>query len=361
MAKAKRVKVLHGALDIIGEGANEAIILRGVIDVESLERLQVASYQREILPGASARELMEAFKAGGRVPDVELGMRGQTVSDRDGVFYLGDEVYIIDGLQRVTAARRLVQQGTQVPIHLGATIHFDTTEVWERRRFQILNGRRTKLSPNVLARNARHDSTAIAVLFDMSTEADSFPLKGRVSWSQRMKRDELLTAMVLLKIAGRLHAHLGPGRYNNLTGIQDGLDQIVETLGVPLFRDNVGTFFDLIDGAWGIRTVVYRESTTHLRMTFLDVLARLFRRHHHVFFRDEGRRLYIPRDYQRKIKTFPVADPTVMQLAGAGGKAVDLLYGLMVEHLNKGRRTNRLVEPVNGASNSGSQQESGSK
>lgn len=77
------VRIYNGALQEIENGA---IILRGVIGIESLSNLNVDEYQREQLLGRSLRSLKEAFMDGsGSVPDVILGMRGHRVME-DKVF-----------------------------------------------------------------------------------------------------------------------------------------------------------------------------------------------------------------------------------------------------------------------------------
>jgi hypothetical protein len=108
------VKVINAALDEVNiQGDGNQIVLRGVLDNDSLDLLQVSEYQREILPQSKIMDLIDAMKTG-RVPDVELGMRGGDYREKDGVFYLQDSVHIIDGLQRISAAKhmlRLLGQG----------------------------------------------------------------------------------------------------------------------------------------------------------------------------------------------------------------------------------------------------------
>src|SRR3954452_16034050 len=122
MAERESVKVLKAALD--EDGAD--IILRGVIAPDSLHLLQVDDYQREILPFARIRDLVGALE-NGNVPDIVLGMRGGAYHDRDGVFYLQDPVFIIDGLQRTTAAKHLLMKGGREP-RLGVKVHFNTSK-----------------------------------------------------------------------------------------------------------------------------------------------------------------------------------------------------------------------------------------
>ena len=76
------VKVLNWGLD--EDPATKTVILRGVIDPDSLQHLRVGEYQRDVLPLASLASLVDAIKRGDKVPDIELGMRGQREAERDG-------------------------------------------------------------------------------------------------------------------------------------------------------------------------------------------------------------------------------------------------------------------------------------
>jgi len=150
-----------------------------------------------------------------------------------------------------------------------------------------------------------------------------------------------------MKTMGWLHAHLGPGKSNKLQELAAGLDKTLEAVGKNVFRDNARTFFQLVEECWGVRNVVYKGAV-HLRGTFLRCLARLLSDNHKFFFKDgEGRRLFIDADTMRKLKAFPVRDPQVVNLASSGGMGGNILYGLMVKHVNRGRRSRRLVELEN--------------
>ena len=197
-------------------------MLRGVIDPASLGGLLKPDYQRETLRKATIEGLMEAFRRRlGRVPDVELAVRGERYgcTDSNGTYTITGDVYIIDGLQRISAARQFVSDGGK-PL-VGAMLHFGTTEEWERERFDILNMRRTRLSPNVLLRNRAAQCPSLRRLYDLCSD-ESFVLCQRVSWSQYMRREELLTALSFLKTVMRLHSKFGAGRYGvrvrNLAG-----------------------------------------------------------------------------------------------------------------------------------------------
>jgi hypothetical protein len=327
------IKVCHAALD---EAPNGDIILRGVLDPTHLHLLKVDDYQREVLPISSLSDLVEAFFRDEPVPDIELGMRGQRVNEQGDCYALFDDVYIVDGLQRREAALLAMQRGTTP--RLGAAIHFGTTPVWERTRFEILNAQRTKLSSNVLLRNLRHELQAVQMLVRLS-ESPSFVLKGRVSWTQRQTRTELLSAMTFAKVSGRLHSHLGPTRGTNYAELAKGLEKTMKEIGRDTMRDNIHLFFDVVDNCWGIKRITYKEGAVYMRQSFLLALAEVLSGHLD-FWRDN--RLFVDAGLVRKIAQFPVSDPQVQNLASSSGKARQMLVLLMIDHINSGKRTRRL-------------------
>jgi hypothetical protein len=332
------IKVLSGALDELTEGQ---IVLRGVIDPASLRGLLKPDYQRETLREATIEGLMKAFRDGtGRVPDVELAIRGERYgcTDSAGTYTITGDVYIIDGLQRISAARQFVHDGGK-PL-VGAMLHFGTTEEWERERFDILNMRRTKLSPNVLLRNRAAQCPSLCRLHDLCTD-ESFVLCQRVSWSQYMRREELLTALSFLKTVMRLHSKFGAGRYHAVSGLRQALPPMMASVGHTTMIENVKTFFELLDGTWGIRGILYKDRATHLKHGFLFALADVISAHPAFW---SGKSLHIDRDMQKKIGQFGLNDPSVRVMA-CSGSSVGLLNRLIVDHINSGRRTRRLAAP----------------
>ncbi len=333
---SKYVRLTHAALDEIPGGE---IVLRGVIDPASFELLQAGDYQREIMPLASIRKLVEAYEIGA-VPDIELGMRGQDFTTREDAFFLKDPVFIIDGLQRVTAAKQKLSEGGKTP-HLGAVVHFGTTPEWERERFRILNQDRIKLSPNILLRNLHYDFPVVTRLLELSTKDRHFVLYDRISWNQRMRRQELITALTFCSTIGAIHVQFGvPRRISRVDEVSRGLQTAWETIGERAFVHNVNTFWNLIDEAFGIRRIAYKEGATHMRGTFLHALARVLGSHTNFW---DGKKLGVDTATMRKIAQFPLSDPSVASMASSGGRAGQLLIQLLVEHINRGKRTNRLV------------------
>jgi hypothetical protein len=337
----QNVKVVSAALDEFDEGE---IILRGVVDPGSLELLQVGEYQREKGTEAQIHKLMKAL-VDSNVPDIELGCRGGHYSEREDAVFIRDPVYVVDGYQRVTAALRLMAEDASFRPRLGATVHFNTTEDWERERFRILNAERVKVSQNILIRNKRREIPVVEALYNL-THDRSFVLGHRVCWTQRARREELVSATTLVKVAGRLHTHLGPTRSYSVDHLISGLQQVMTRIGRNTFRDNIKTFFNLVDSCWGINSIEFKEGAVYMRSTFLETLARMLS-NHEIFWRDN--KLFVERPLVRKIQSFPVMrDPHVGNLSSAGGKASDILYQLLVDHVNSGKRNNRLT-PRNGA------------
>jgi|SRR3989344_1413932 len=339
------VRLLKAAIDIFKptvEGAEETIILRGVISPESLNEILVDSYQREILSAAKIRDLSRAIETS-TVPDVELGMRGDKHQVRnpdtdDEVYILQDPVFVIDGLQRITAGRQLLQENRDSAPRLGAVVHFDTTPAWEKERFRILNQERTRLDVNVYLRNMRTEHDSIDMIYKLC-EDSSFVLHARVKWQQNMLRTQIIPALSLCKVTGVLHSQFGPGRTNQCNELANALDTTMAVVGRTTMRDNLKTFFELIDECFGVRRIVFAHGAMHMRGNFLLALADILTRHLDFW---RGNRLFIEQDLKRKIAKLPINDPEVGRLCSSSGKAREILYQIILDHINSGKRTRRL-------------------
>jgi hypothetical protein len=331
------IKMINAALDIVVIDGEERLAIRGVIDPMSLVNVKVPEYQREILADGKIEVLKKAL-TNSRVPDIDLGMRGNSMEElSNGEFLLHDDVYVIDGLQRNTAAKRLLEEGVMIP-HLGAMIHVDTNEEWERRRFQALNTGQTNLNTNVLLRNLAKEVPAAGMVYQL-TQSNQFVLKGKVCWQQNMRRGDLLTAISFYKVIGRLHSHLGPGRSDPRALAQSGIPKILERVSHRTFAYNVITFFNFLNESYGILDVAYRKHAVALKGSFLMALAGVLSDYEEFW---DGDKLAINADLRRKLAIFQLNDPYVKDLASSAGKAISLLENLLVEHINSGKRTRRL-------------------
>lgn len=335
-----KITLVHAALDEMPDGS---IVVRGVIKNDCLRHLKTDDYQREALPLTALSSIIGAIQAGERLPDIELGMRGQRYKERDGEFDLLDDVFIIDGLQRTNGAMHVLTMSPDAAVGIGAVVHFSTTKEWERERFRILNTLRSRVSANVILRNRADESEAIKTLFALTANDANFVLRNRICWKQKMLRGELLTALVFAKTVGRLVSHKAPARRTAIDELVPALDKAVEIFGVNVLRETVRSFFDLVDECWGIRRVQYREGAAHMKGTFLYVLASLLSDHHDFWKQPDERRLFVEASLRRKLAQFPVTDPAVVQLASSGGKSRDMLYMMLRDHINAGKRTKRLA------------------
>jgi hypothetical protein len=333
------VKIINGALDITERDGEKVLVLRGVVDPASLGLIKVPEYQREVLQDSKIANLKQALRKT-RVPDIDLGMRGDSMLERGGAFYLQDPTYVIDGLQRMTAAGLLlVDPISPLEVHLGAMVNFNTTEPWERERFEALNLGQTKLSPNVTLANQRHKTKAVNELYQLSHSV-AFAMNDKICWTQRLRKGDLITATTYFQTVGNLMGHMGPGRSKQILDLCNGLERIMIAASQEHFVRNIVTFFDVVNSCWGVRTVAYRDGAVHLRTGFLRALAVFFSDHLNYW---RNTQLVIDPVTIARLAKFPIQDPYVSGLAG-GSSSVNnqLLIELLGRHVSNGKRGPRL-------------------
>jgi hypothetical protein len=336
------IKILFGALED-SPSRGGLPILRGVLGIEDLRHIKFGDYQRELLPASTRASIFAALQSGEALPDVELGMRGQKFRTRGDDYFLQDDVYGIDGLQRIRSAMDYYALHPQTEIQLGCCVHFATNEAWERDRFQLLNAHRTKVSPNVLLRNLRDQYRPVLMLYGLTTNQTGFVLHNRVCWMQNKQRSHLLGALVCLKLVSTLHSHLSPGQFSNsLQAVLSSLVKLETVIGIQHMRDNVGAFWNLIDECFGVRKIEHSVCAPHLRGTFLAVLSRVLADHSN-FWRANKKQLFIEADVRRKISQFDLQNEDIRRLCGSAGASVEILYELLLRHINSGKRTGRLT------------------
>jgi len=334
---AYKLKVINGALDEL----NGNIVLRGVIDPSCFTDISVGRYQREEARASHIMKLVKALATGARFPDIEIGIRGSDFRERDGAFYIDHDCFVVDGFQRLTAGKRFLAESTANQVHIGALLHFGTTEEWERDRFKTLNMDRARVSPNVILRN-EVNSHVVKALTSMSENDKEFVLRNKISWSQRMSRGELLGALLVMKVIGMLHSHIGPGMSTRVEELVASMDKTLNLVGVNVWRANVRTFFSGLDQAFGVRTIAYRDLSTHIKGGFMLTLARVFA-DHQTFW--DGQRLEVARHDIDKLRAFPIRDPGIESLvANSGSKANPLLYARLMQHMNSGRRSRKILK-----------------
>ena len=165
-------------------------------------------------------------------------------------------------------------------------------------------------------------------------------LHNRVCWKQRSSRENIMSALMLVQVVAVLHQQWGPARITKADDSARGLQKIMGNVGKNVFRDNIRTFFDLLDEQWGIRRIAYKEGATHVRRNFMWCLADILGGYEN-FWRDK--RLNVEKSLRTKIGMFELQDPMIKELCNSGGSSSKVLYQLMVNHINSGKRTKHLV------------------
>lgn len=338
MSARTSVKILNPSLDQIGD----EIVIRGILSCDSYDLIKVGKYQREVMGGRAPLELQKA-SIKGLLPDLDLGMRGEafTVSKGDTHIYLKNDVYVIDGLQRINAGKEVIAGGKDPRI--GVVVRLNSTAKKERDRFEVLNATQRKVSPNILLRNLAPTNRGIEMLHNLYKDK-SFILHNRIAWNQNSKTGELITARSYASISIQVHFrfsnHSGRGNYDV---IADVINRTTTKLGYNTTRANVFTFFSIVDEVWNIKSIEIKEGAIFMRLGFLSALAMFFARHS-VFWK--GEKLQVDRPTKAKLGTFPLFDSYIKELSSGGEAGTHGLYMYMIEHVNKGKKTRRLVADI---------------
>lgn len=332
------IRIINGTLDE-DPSSISGIVIQGRLDLSTLRFLKIdKDYQRDL---DRRPDIVDAYRTGKVVPNVEIGVRGQNF-DTDGAdFIIRDPAYIIDGWQRVGTAIDFLDHSPHHPIRLFASVHFGTDFAWEMQRFTDLNKNSKRISPNLHLRNLRNENAAVLTLFGLSNSVPTFPLRGKISWQQKMHRDHLVTALVFCKAVRILHGHQTTQRGVRPDQIASDLARAAENVSLHNLRNNAAAFISIIDDCWPFADIEYSRSAAHTKGSFLYECARMFSQHLN-FWNQNGTVLMVSKDDRRKLSTFKIRDPQVVQLSGSGGAARSILYNLLVDHMNSGRRTQRL-------------------
>jgi len=336
----KFIKILLPSFDPIADPP----VLRGIISLESLKCLQVdTSYQRERLTPTARKAIISALENGKKLPDIELGMRGEKwdMPNNDEALLL-DPTFIIDGYQRSSSVTEHMERFPNDSVRLGVSVHFNTTQAFERERFQECNMNRNRIAPSLILRNHKEKHALIAQLYGLSKANVRELMYGRVCWSQHQSRGELLSGLTFAQCAMILHVHLGPFTRTNVRDITDTSDRLERVVGLPLFRANIMTLWQAIDDMWGIRTVSQRDGAPYLKSTFLKVFTRFLSDHRDFWTDPDEKKFVFPSELKRRLGRFPMNDPEIIRLASAGGRAGETLYFQFVQFLNHNKRHRRL-------------------
>jgi len=331
------VHLMNAAIDICEDKAK----INGRICPHTLNNLKIGDYQREELKNPHKnRQLMVGYRSGDGVPDIELSMRGKGYSvikeiadDLSGkVVVLLQPTYIVDGYQRVAAAKDFMEEGGYPWIR--ATVNIDKTREWEFERFRIMNAFRTSLSPNILLRNQADFVEGMTTLYNLSM-SDDFPMGGRICWDQTKKKSDLMNASPFVKNICILHEHATQIRTSNTDQMGSSIDQIQSKIGKEIFRANAKSFYALIDESWGLSSIEPNDKPTQLRTAFQITLAQILSRHEDFW---SGDRLKVNAATKKKLKSFPIQQDHIQKASSTGTKPDQELSYYLIKHLNKGKR-----------------------
>ena len=287
------------------------IIIRGVLDQETLKFINMAWYQRE--QGFSNRhtnEIISGLFLNGRVSDITLGMRGARCQSKGSTYTLQDKVYCIDGGQRLYAAAAAMRMRSGIKLHIGAKVYLNTTEESENEMFCRLGTTQVRISASVLMRNQKKKSTAVETLLALNTD-DQFALKERIGWGQTKAHSELMTGFTLAKIIGALHAHQGGAlKAHKVSDLVSGMDRLVDRITAETLRKNVIGFFDSIDRCWNIRnlTGAHDEVRPQLNTEFLLTIASVLSRYPDFWEGTERTDFFFADRHVKRLKGFRFAD-----------------------------------------------------
>lgn len=335
------IRILKGSIDDVEVEGNPC--LRGVIAVESLPHLRIdPSYQREFLNVSTRRYIMEGLTTGQRLPDLELGMRGQTLVAPDGPLgdiLLVDPVFIIDGQQRRGSILEFVERFPSADPRQGVVVHFGSTPQWERRRFEALNLHHTRVSTGIIVKNMREDCVGIACIYGLTQTDRDFPLFDRVGWKQNLAVKDLISGTGYAGTILLLHGHIGGGiAVTSVKEMAAAFDKLVGLIGLPRLRANTQTFFNLIEHCWDIKGLTKRGSVW-LKATFLQALCDVFSDHLDFWAGDKSATFVVPVDIRNRLERFPVQDPEIRNLSASAGQARQMLVYALINFLEKGRRS----------------------
>lgn len=324
------VRVFNASLE--DDAETKRVILRGVLDQATLKYIKMDWYQRERgFSDKHTNEIIAAYFAGNRVADITVGMRGERVTSKSGVWSLHDKCYCIDGGQRVYAAGMAMRERPDVKIYIGVKLYTNTTEEFENELFCKLGTTQIKISPSILMRNRKKKSPASNLLVTISKHPD-FALKDRIAWDQRKTIHELMSGFQLARIVGALHTHkVGGLKAHKPYEILAALDILFERIGAESLNGNILRFFDAIDKCWTLRQLSggRAEPRPHLDSKFLMTIAKLFSSYTDFWDGTQRNDFYFLEKFVKRLRKFPLSD----FMSPAKGIQTDVLYEILRKRL----------------------------
>ena len=293
------VMILNGAMENDEDFGFDEKILRGTIDQTCFKNLNTDWYQR--VGGFSdheIRELIDLCLAKKKVEDICIGMRGERYKVDGTTYTLLDKLYIINGVQRWTAAKLALMTRPDLIIRLGCKIYFNTTAAKENEMFCAMNSTQQRIAPSVLIRNKYQTSPAAAAVYDVCANK-KFVLFQRVGWNQKLIQGEDINGMSLAKIAGALHTRFGSVPSGRAYDVLAGLEKACEKTTQEGMKTNIIEFFRIVNDCWNLTG----KRSPALNQDFLIVLGKLLASYD-CFWDAES--LFMPDKYMKKLMKIDV-------------------------------------------------------
>jgi hypothetical protein len=324
------IRIYNGAIEADDEDFAETV-LRGTLDQECITLIQKDWYQRlEGFSEKEIREITEMYFRHKKPPDTVIGMRGHRYRQDKGSFYLQDKCFVIDGLQRLFAARIAMKSRPDLKLRIGVKIYFDTTAESENRMFCEINATQQRVAASVLIRNKYKVSPASRLLFELNSNPE-FALKDRIGWEQKLQKEfgQVISGFALGCIAGALHSHKGAVPSGRAYDLLANLDDVVIKISEETFSTNIVKFFNVVDSAWGIRN---DKKPRCLNREFLCVLASLFSSYDTFWDAEE---FYMPTRHQKRLEKFDsdAINNQVKQMMKSNKDAKDVLFEVLRKRL----------------------------
>jgi hypothetical protein len=340
---------LHNTLIAEHRGSDNKTrrIVRGELDPDSIGFLDFDWYQRGETRPAKLKKLVRGVKERSEFPDIILAMRSGNISDltNSAVLELRDRVYIVDGLQRVTAFTIAMEDDPSLAVHIGAKVFLDSDINFELDLFSKMNTNHTSMASSVILRNEKEHSRVAATLYGLSGDS-AFMLADRVAWNQEADKSEggeLVRGVMLLRLLAAIHSHLlgAPSLFHRVLTLLEACDRRIDAVGLHQARLNLMAFFEMIDEVWGLRKAPVKYGSIYITDAWTQIIARILSNHRDFW---HGPQLAISKDAIRDFKRINPSDPDLIALARGNRLQHELLYQTFLNIMNKGKSTNRYVD-----------------
>lgn len=332
-----RVVLRNAAVSCTTYIGHEYVTITGILGPEGFRAPFTPDYQRGVMEGQKQADLKACLRIKGKgIPDdIKLNLDGTFQELPGGDIVLTGPLAIIDGLQRLTAGRALLDE-KEASHSLRTTVYVDMPEPIQATLFEQINHDQTRVATNVLLRN-RANTPVMESLRFLTSADDEFVLYGRVQWGQRRREGELITSHMLHQIAGVLH---GMTIKSDLDELTKELGEIAARIGTEKLAKNVKYFFATINECFPFPPPTTTKRGFESRLGFLLGIALLFARHQDFWNKRDPDELFVAVDNRKKLATI---DTDLVKTNLGTSRAPLNIYNLAFLTINRQRgEANRL-------------------